>query len=138
MNRDDFQQLADLHLLHAQALMEARLYSGAYYLCGYVVECALKACICKRTNQFDFYASPDDARKAWSHKFGDLVKISGLEEELNAARQSDVALGVNWKTVANWSEDSRYEQQGQKEANDLMAAIADSNHGVLSCIKRYW
>jgi HEPN domain-containing protein len=55
MNRSDFQELAELHLRHAHALLDAQLYSGAYYMCGYVVECALKACICKRTKQDDFY-----------------------------------------------------------------------------------
>jgi HEPN domain-containing protein len=30
-------------------LLEAGLYAGAYYLAGYAVECALKACIAKKT-----------------------------------------------------------------------------------------
>jgi HEPN domain-containing protein len=66
VNRSDFQQLAEDHLRHAKALLDAQLYSGAYYMCGYVAECALKACICKRTNQNDFYPHPDDVRRAWS------------------------------------------------------------------------
>ena len=40
MNRNDFQQLAEDHLRHAKALLDAELYSGAYYICGYEVECA--------------------------------------------------------------------------------------------------
>ena len=42
MNRSDFQELAELHLQHARALLDAQLYSGAYYMCGYVIECSLK------------------------------------------------------------------------------------------------
>jgi hypothetical protein len=34
MNRNDFRQLADDHLRHAKALLDAELYSGAYYICG--------------------------------------------------------------------------------------------------------
>jgi len=64
MNRSDFQQLAEDHLRHGKALLDAGLYSGAYYMCGYVVECALKACICKRTKEFDFYRSPEESRDA--------------------------------------------------------------------------
>ncbi len=79
MNRGDFQQLAEEHLRHAKALLDARLYSGAYYMCGYVVECALKACICAQTNQFDFYPHPQQARDAWSHEFDKLVGLSGLK-----------------------------------------------------------
>ncbi|HYL34891.1 MAG TPA: hypothetical protein VEV17_03140 [Bryobacteraceae bacterium] len=93
MNRDDFRQLSEVHPEHARVLLNAGLYAGAYYICGYSVECALKACICSRTSQFDFYAHPKDASKAWSHKFTSLVDVSGLEVEFTAARQGDRALG---------------------------------------------
>jgi hypothetical protein len=76
VNRSNFQQLAELHLQHAKALLDAQLYSGAYYMCGYVVECALKACICKQTKQYDFY--PREAQKAWTHKFKDLIGLSDV------------------------------------------------------------
>lgn len=139
MNRNDFQELAELHLQHARALLDAQLYSGAYYMCGYVVECALKACICKKTNQFDFYRSPDESRDAWSHDFQKLVRAAGLESEFRAARAADEDLNVNWDNVGkNWSPDSRYERRTQREAGTLLAAVADPDHGVLSCIKQLW
>jgi len=138
MTRNDFQLLAEDHLRHAKALLDAELYSGAYYICGYAVECALKACICSGTNQFDFHVHPDIARKAWSHKFANLIDVSGLEEELDAARLHDSVLDVNWKNVENWSEDSRYDRRSQKDAEDLYSAVSDPVHGVLACIKRYW
>jgi HEPN domain-containing protein len=138
MNRDDFRRLSEVHLEHAQVLLNAGLYSGAYYICGYVVECALKACICGRTSQFDFFSHPEVARKAWSHRFVNLIEVSGLEEDFTAARKADRALDVNWKSVDDWSEDSRYEPRGQKEAEGLLAAVSDPEHGVLSCIKRFW
>lgn len=138
MNRSDFQQLADLHLQHAKALLDARLHSGAYYISGYVVECALKACICAKTNQFDFYPHPREAQKAWSHNFDELIRLSGLKADLERGRLNDNTLDVNWTIVDNWSEDSRYETHLQQEADDLYAAVADPEHGVLACIKRYW
>jgi HEPN domain-containing protein len=49
MNRADFQQLAELRLQDAEALLQAGRYEAAYYLAGYAIECALKACIAKRT-----------------------------------------------------------------------------------------
>jgi hypothetical protein len=118
--------------------LDAQLYSGAYYMCGYVVECALKACVCKRTNQFDFSAHPDVARKAWSHRFANLVELSGLEEEFKAARRTDVALDLKWRSVDDWSESSRYEPRDRDEAEELFAAVSDPDHGVLACIKRFW
>jgi hypothetical protein len=139
LNRSDFQELAELHLLHAKALLDAELYSGAYYICGYVIECALKACICKKTNQFDFYPSPDESRAAWCHDFGKLIKASGREGEFHAARAADPDLEVNWDNVVqSWSPESRYEQRTQREARSLLASVADPDHGVFSCIKLFW
>jgi HEPN domain len=94
MNRSDFQELSELHLQHAKVLLDAKLYSGAYYMCGYVVECALKACICRQTSQFDFHPHPKESQKAWSHNFANLIDASGLEEQFKAARQADSALDV--------------------------------------------
>lgn len=45
MNRVDFRQLAGLRIAEAKVLLDNNLYAGAYYLAGYAVECALKACI---------------------------------------------------------------------------------------------
>jgi hypothetical protein len=59
MNRRDLQTLAKIRLKEAQALARLRLYDGAYYLAGYAVECALKACIARRTSRYDF---PDKGR----------------------------------------------------------------------------
>lgn len=138
MNRDNFQRLAEEHLRNAKALLDAGLYSGAYYMCGNVVECALKACICRKTKQFDFYPHPDESRGAWTHDFKKLVKLSGLESDFKEARQADDNLEVNWKSIEGWKESSRYEARSQQEAQTLFSAIADPDHGVLSCIKRNW
>jgi HEPN domain-containing protein len=138
VNKSDFQELAELHLQHAKALLDAHLYSGAYYMCGYAVECALKACICKRTNQFDFHPSPDESRAAWSHDFGKLIKSAELEGEFNAARTADRDLDLKWESVENWLPNSRYEPHGQQEAQELYVAISDPEHGVFSCIKQRW
>ena len=137
MNRSDFQELAELHLQHAKALIDARLYSGAYYMCGYAIECALKACIARRTNQFDF---PDKrlANSAWTHDLVELAKVSGLKPDFDAAKQGDHLLGDNWQAVDGWSETSRYETHLQHEAEALLTAVSDPAHGVLACIKRFW
>jgi hypothetical protein len=46
---------------------------GAYYLAGYAVECALKACIAKETKRYEF---PDKKRvdSSYSHNLDLLVK----------------------------------------------------------------
>ena len=136
MNRSDFQELSELHLQHAKALLEVRLYSGAYYMCGYVVECALKACICKRINQYEFY--PKEAQKAWSQKFKDLISLAEVAEKIKDDRRVDETLNIHWKVAEGWSVESRYERPLRREAEDLFAAVSHTVHGVLACIKRYW
>jgi hypothetical protein len=42
VNKDELRQLAQDRILDAKALLAARRWSGAYYLAGYAVECALK------------------------------------------------------------------------------------------------
>jgi HEPN domain-containing protein len=44
--RRELQRLACLRLREAEALFGADCYDGCAYLCGYVVELALKAAIC--------------------------------------------------------------------------------------------
>jgi HEPN domain-containing protein len=79
MNRLDFQKLAELRLLEAEVLLDAGKYEGAYYLCGYAVECALKACIAKLTKEHDF---PDKAtvNDSYTHDLGKLLGVSGLKK----------------------------------------------------------
>jgi HEPN domain-containing protein len=47
VNRNGLQDLSKVRLKEATALLNLRMYDGAYYLAGYAVECALKACIAK-------------------------------------------------------------------------------------------
>jgi hypothetical protein len=138
VNRSDFQELAELHLQHARALLDAQRYSGEYYMCGYVVECALKACICKNTAQFDFYPKPETVKDAYTHKSTPLIRAAGLSEDIAIERKTDSRLDVNWNIVGGWSQDSRYEPKGRQAAEDLFAAVSDPDHGVLACIKQYW
>jgi hypothetical protein len=48
VNRSDFQKLAMDRIADAKALLAAKRWAGAYYLAGYAVECALKACVLVR------------------------------------------------------------------------------------------
>lgn len=57
MNRRDLKDLAAIRVREASLLLKNKQYSGAYYLAGYAVECALKACISKETRRYDFPTS---------------------------------------------------------------------------------
>lgn len=105
MTRVEWQQVAEEHRQASQALLQAGLWSTAYYVAGYAVECGLKSCILVR-----LAASPEVifqdrgntySKDCWTHDLEQLVKLAGLE----AARTADVAanppLGVNWGSSHN-------------------------------------
>ena len=137
MNRQDFQQISNIRLRETNALLKARQYSGAYYLGGYVVECALKACIAKQTRRYDF-PDKDRVRDSYTHKFADLIKLLEMTNDLKAKMKGDSNFELNWETVVRWSERSRYAKHSQADAQELYDAISDPTHGVLQWLKQYW
>ena len=139
MNRTEFQELAELRIAEAGALLRRRppMPDGAYYLAGYAVECALKACIAKLVGLHDF---PDKqlADKSYTHDVTKLLLAAGLEAEFKAAIALNEEFEENWNTVRGWSERSRYERHSVEAAKELFAAITDPTNGVLPWIKARW
>lgn len=142
MNRADFQKLAALRIREAKVLLDAKCYEGAYYLAGYAVECALKACIAKKTRRFDFPPKEKEVRDYYTHNLVKLVAAAKLGDQLEAKQRSTVQFRVYWNVVTQqkgWTEGARYETQiDEKRAHDLYSAIADRRHGVLQWLKKFW
>ncbi|MBD3628195.1 HEPN domain-containing protein [Cyclobacterium sp.] len=136
MNREGLKELSQLRIREAKTLLANQFYDGAYYLCGYSVECALKACIAKNTKQYDF---PDKkvVIESHTHEIIKLVKIAGLEIDLKN-NLTDPKFQLNWNLVKDWSEISRYKRNSELEALDLYSAITARKHGIMTWIKRHW
>ncbi len=137
MNRADLQQLSELRINEAKTLLDAGSYPGAYYLAGYAVECALKACIAKKTNQHDF---PDKAlvNSSYTHDLEKLLGVAGLAEAFEQDQKANPNLEAKWSYVKDWREESRYNATiGKNLARDLIDAISDPN-GVLVWLKNRW
>src|SRR5207248_10773947 len=111
MNRNDFQQLADVRINEAEVLLAQGKYDGAYYLAGYAVECGLKACIAKLTSQHDFPPKPKSIHDYYSHEIEKLLKTAGLTAQLDADAATDPALKANWGFAKDWTEEGRYERK---------------------------
>jgi hypothetical protein len=138
MNRADFQQLAELRVREAEALLKAGYFDGAYYLLGYAIECALKACIAKQTREYDFPPDRKAVEAIYKHNPNDLLKASILEREHDEARRGSSAFDANWKIVQGWTEQSRYQQgKSEKEVGDFFSAIV-GDEGVLPWLKKSW
>jgi len=137
VNRAELQRLAKERISDAKVLLAARHWSAAYYLAGYAVECALKACIAKLMKSEEF---PDRsfAEKCWTHNLPQLLGLTGLKADFDAASQAHPDLLDNWDTAKDWNESRRYARTRKVEAEELYDAITDKKHGVLSWIKVRW
>jgi hypothetical protein len=137
VNRADFQQLAEERLVDADVLLAAQRWSGAYYLSGYAIECGLKACIAKLTNEHDF---PDKAfaQRCYTHNLDTLLDAARLKLDLDSDMRSNLQLAANWATTRAWNEDSRYEVKTHIEAIGIYNAVADQSNGVMQWIKVRW
>jgi HEPN domain-containing protein len=137
VDRKGLQELSRVRLREAKALLKVGMADGAYYLAGYAVECALKACIAKETKRCEF---PDKKRvdSSYSHNLDILVKLAGLESNRAAYFKRSPEFRKNWDLLQSWSEESRYLRHSPQAAADLVAAVGDRLHGVISWIKLYW
>ncbi len=138
MNRRDLQELARERLRDSKALLGKGRYRGAYYLAGYSIECALKACIAKQTKKHDF---PDKrvANESHVHDLNKLVGQAGLKALLDAQAQADKSFELNWSVVKDWVVEDRYSTTiSRAEARDLYSAISARKNGVMTWIRRHW
>jgi HEPN domain-containing protein len=137
VNRKDLQLLSRVRLAEARALLRSGHPDGAYYLAGYAVECALKACIAKTTQRHEF-PEKRSVDASHTHNLRDLVRVAKLELPHSKEGKQDPAFLGNWDFVQRWSETSRYGRHDLESARRLIEAIGDRRHGVMAWIKQYW
>lgn len=138
LNRQDLQNLSGIRVEEAETLLDRGYYSGAYYLLGYAVECALKACVAKGVREYDF---PDlrRVRNSHSHDLQQLVKEAGLEAALQNEAQNNPSFAQKWLLTQQWNVESRYQSGVSREnCQDFHAAVTDSGSGVLQWIMMRW
>jgi len=138
VNKSDLQTLTDTRVTDAKLLLDAGRFPAAYYLLGYAVECALKACIAKQIKEHDF---PDKqlVLDSYTHNLEQLLRISGVKPQFDSRMKADKALEVNWTTVKDWTEAARYDNNvPEVRAQDLLNAIIDPTSGVLTWLKTVW
>lgn len=110
---------------------------GAFYLAGYAVECALKACIARRTREHDF---PDKkmVNDSHTHDLAKLLQLAELKVDLDLEMQGSPEMQASWNAIQDWSETSRYENKSVQEATELLQAIEVQPGGLLQWIRLRW
>jgi HEPN domain-containing protein len=138
MNRVDLQILAEERLADAQVLLANGRFGAAYYLAGYAVECALKACIAKLTKAEDFPIK-NSTNTVYIHDLKKLAGTAGVEVAIAQLAKNDKSFETNWAFMTVWSEESRYDRYvDQQMAKLMLDAVSDPQHGVLQCIRQCW
>ena len=143
-SRTEFQQLADVRVaeaaaLLAAALLAAGLWSGAYYVVGYAVEFGLKACVLARVERTGIvFEDKKFSEKCWTHDIEALLALADLVSQRDADAPSGSLRRRHWVTVKDWDETSRYARSDQARAETLYRAITDTTDGVLPWIKQRW
>lgn len=138
LSRDKLQVLAEERLKEAALLLGNDFWTGAYYMTGLGVECALKAYLARAVQQYDF---PDKGfvNRAYTHKLKELAQLDGaLWENLQLEFAGDVKLEGNWNTVLLWNDENRYEVVRELDAKALYAAATEPVSGVMNWIRRRW
>lgn len=116
----ELDRIAQARLADAKALLAAGRHDGAIYLCGYAVEVALKARICRTLNWPEFPTTGGEFQPYKSfqtHELDVLLRLSGQEQRVKQQHFGD------WNTVAVWKSESRYNVVGTARKSDAEAMI---------------
>jgi HEPN domain-containing protein len=116
----NLEAIARARLEDARALLAAGRYDGAVYVCGYAVEVALKAKICRILNWQEFPQTSGEFqayRSFQTHELDVLLRLSGQEPKI---KQQHFGL---WNVVAVWRPESRYNAIGSVGRTDAEEMI---------------
>ncbi len=93
------------------------------YLCGYAVEIALKARICKTLKWSGFPSSGkefENYKSFQTHDLDVLLTLSGVEARIKGNYFGE------WSAVAMWDSNARYKQVGSAQRKDLALMISSA------------
>lgn len=116
----ELDKIARARLEDAKTLLAAGRFDGATYVCGYAVEVALKARICRTLNWPEFPSTGGEFqayRSFQTHELEVLLRLSGQEPRV---KQNHFGL---WTTAATWKAESRYNSIGTAKQSDAEAMI---------------
>jgi HEPN domain-containing protein len=116
----DLRKLARARLRDAEVLLKAKRHDGGLYLCGYAIELALKAKIC-RTLHWTGFPETDAEFRAFrslkTHSLEILLRFSGAEAKIKSC------FFAEWSAVANWDPEARYSLNRTKTATAKRADL---------------
>ena|SRR5712692_1007212 len=117
----ELRTIARARLRDAEALLTAGRYDGSVYLCGYSVEIALKARVC-RTLKWTGFPSTNKEFEGYhsfrTHDLDVLLHLSGAE-----VKMKEPTYLTAWSVVAMWEPGTRYRPIGTATSADATDMI---------------
>ena len=119
----DLRAIARARLRDAEALLRAKRFDGAFYVCGYAVELALKARICRTLKWLGF---PEDGKEfkgllsMKTHDLETLLKLSGIRDRVTKEHYGD------WSVAMEWTPEARYLMVGSstvQQATEMVECV---------------
>jgi HEPN domain-containing protein len=137
MRRSDLQNLSQSKLEAGNILAHEKKWSNAYYLAGYAIELALKACVARQVSA-DTLPEKRLINDVYTHDISKLAGLAGLKLELKTKSDADSVFAANWAICSEWSPETRYQDKTAAETTFLLNAISNNENGVLPWIKKHW
>ncbi len=135
----ELRELAKTRLTDAETLLREGRFDAAAYMCGYVLELGLKACVCRRLGLSEYPGKRRLKGAFTTHNFEDLLLLAGLSEALTI--HENPALFGKWSVVARWEPDWRYRRAGSVSRGDvdaMLKALREPPDGVLPWLMKRW
>src|SRR5262249_21827035 len=105
LSRAELRKIARARLKDAEVLYNAKRHDDSVYVCGYAVEIALKARICRTLGWPGFPSNGQEFQKYSIYKTHDLdvlLHLSGIEIKIKAQYV------IHWSDVGTWDPEMRY------------------------------
>jgi HEPN domain-containing protein len=122
LTRQELRTIAKARLREAEGLFQAGQFEGAAYLCGYVVELALKARIARHLRWSGFPETSKEfegIQNLRTHDLKILLRFTGLKSKIDSSYLTE------WATISEWTPEFRYNRIGstpRKKAEDMIRA----------------
>lgn len=136
--RYHWREISDEHYTNTLSFHNSGIYSAVIMHSGYTIECALKAALCNRTDE---YLSPEKGDYK-THNFDSLLHKAKLKDEFNKEQRRSPKFKAHWSTISKWNPELRYEipksKSIEKDSQRQVNAISDRKDGVRVWVENYW
>jgi hypothetical protein len=119
----DMQGAAEDRLRDAEALKSSQRFDCSVYVCGYAIEIALKARICRTLDWAGFPETNGEFQQFQSfrtHDLDTLLRLSGVKRAIKSNHAG------SWTVVRKWNPNMRYRRDGvmkAQNAEEMVSAV---------------